>query len=219
MIRTTFSALQSVQQNFGGSSTIGNLFSLSTFTRLLNTSRHGDSTTSLGRLFQCLTTLSVRKFFQKSNLNFPWCNWCHFLASYHLSSEKRGQHPPCSKLLSGSCGEQRGVPSACCSPDCTAPGPSSVVFLSLHQLCCSSLSTFQQLGTCILIRGPKTEHSALWLCIALFFHKRSARKQHWRAEAEGKSLLHWVMKQREAENRARPNTGHDVQVPVTCGAA
>ena len=32
-------------------------------TCLLNTSRDGDSTTSLGSLFQCLTTLSVKKFF------------------------------------------------------------------------------------------------------------------------------------------------------------
>jgi len=34
-----------------------------TSTRFLNTSRDGDSTTSLGSLFQCLTTLSVKKFF------------------------------------------------------------------------------------------------------------------------------------------------------------
>jgi len=32
-------------------------------TRFLNTSRDGDSTTSLGSLFQCLTTLSVKNFF------------------------------------------------------------------------------------------------------------------------------------------------------------
>ena len=43
-----------------------------TSTHLLNTSRDGDSTTSLGSLFQCLITLSVKKFFLISNLNFPW---------------------------------------------------------------------------------------------------------------------------------------------------
>ena len=37
----------------------------------LNTSRDGDSTTSLGSLFQCLTTLPVKKFFLISNLNLP----------------------------------------------------------------------------------------------------------------------------------------------------
>jgi len=37
----------------------------------LNTSRDGDSTTSLGSLFQCLTTLSVKKFFLISNLKLP----------------------------------------------------------------------------------------------------------------------------------------------------
>ena len=45
-----------------------------TSTRFFNTSRDGDSTTSLGSLFQCLTTLSVKKFFWRSNLNLPWCN-------------------------------------------------------------------------------------------------------------------------------------------------
>ena len=34
----------------------------------------GDFTTSLGSLFQCLTTLSVEKFFLISNLNLPWHN-------------------------------------------------------------------------------------------------------------------------------------------------
>ena len=45
-----------------------------TSTRFFNTSRDGDSTTSLGSLFQCLTTVSVKKFFLISNLNFPWHN-------------------------------------------------------------------------------------------------------------------------------------------------
>jgi len=40
----------------------------------LITSRDGDSTTSLGSLFQCFTTLSVKKFFLISNLNLPWHN-------------------------------------------------------------------------------------------------------------------------------------------------
>ena len=40
----------------------------------LNTSRDGDSTTSLGSLFQCLTTFCVKKFFLISNLNLPWLN-------------------------------------------------------------------------------------------------------------------------------------------------
>uniref|UniRef100_A0A8B9M5I0 Disco interacting protein 2 homolog C n=1 Tax=Accipiter nisus TaxID=211598 RepID=A0A8B9M5I0_9AVES len=46
---------------------------------LLNTFRDGDSTTSLGSLFQYLTTLLVKKFFLISNLNLPWCNLRTFL--------------------------------------------------------------------------------------------------------------------------------------------
>jgi len=37
----------------------------------------GDSTTSLGSLFQCLTTFSVKKFFLIFSLNLPWCNLMH----------------------------------------------------------------------------------------------------------------------------------------------
>ena len=49
--------------------------SLSTTSKwFLNTFRDGDSTIELGSLFQCLTTLSVKKFFLTSNLNLPWCN-------------------------------------------------------------------------------------------------------------------------------------------------
>ena len=42
--------------------------------QFLNTSRDGDSTTSPGSPFQCLTTLSAKKCFLISNLNFPWRN-------------------------------------------------------------------------------------------------------------------------------------------------
>jgi len=38
----------------------------------LNASRDGDTTIYLGSLFQCLTTLSDKKLFPVSNLNFPW---------------------------------------------------------------------------------------------------------------------------------------------------
>ena len=36
--------------------------------------RDGDSTTSLGSLFQCLTNLLVKKFFLIPNVNLPWGN-------------------------------------------------------------------------------------------------------------------------------------------------
>jgi len=40
----------------------------------LNTSRVGDSITSLGSPFQCLTTLSEKQYFLMSSLNLPWCS-------------------------------------------------------------------------------------------------------------------------------------------------
>lgn len=36
-----------------------------------NTSRDGESMTSLGSIFQCLSTLTARSFFLKPNLNIP----------------------------------------------------------------------------------------------------------------------------------------------------
>jgi len=54
------------------------------------TSRNGDSTTSLGSLFQCLTTLSVKKFSLISNLTLPWCNFRPLLLILSLVAwEKR----------------------------------------------------------------------------------------------------------------------------------
>lgn len=43
-------------------------------TYLSNASRDGDCSTSLGCLFQCLTTFSVKKVFVIYNLNMPWHN-------------------------------------------------------------------------------------------------------------------------------------------------
>ena len=42
----------------------------------------GQWITSLGRLSQCIYTLSEKKFFLISNLNLPWCNWCYHLSWY-----------------------------------------------------------------------------------------------------------------------------------------
>ena len=42
--------------------------------RLWNTSRGGDSTTSLGSLCWCITTLSKQTFFLLFNLTHSWCN-------------------------------------------------------------------------------------------------------------------------------------------------
>jgi len=63
--------------------------SLSTASKwFLNTSRDGDSTTSLGSLFQCLTTLPVKKFFLISKLNLPRCNLGRFGAVYNTNTRR-----------------------------------------------------------------------------------------------------------------------------------
>ncbi|KAK4825788.1 hypothetical protein QYF61_002372 [Mycteria americana] len=99
-----------------------------TSTCLLNTSREGDSTTSLGSLFQGLATLSVKKFFLISNLNFPWRNLRPSpLVLWLVTWEKR---PTDTHLITTS-------------------------FQTLHQLRCPSLDTLQHLNIFLVVRGPK----------------------------------------------------------------
>lgn len=50
----------------------------------LNIPKDGDSISSLGSAFQCLTTLSVKKFFIMSNLNLPWCILYMLCSGYEL---------------------------------------------------------------------------------------------------------------------------------------
>lgn len=49
-------------------------FPSATATHFLSTSKNGDSTMSLGSLFQCLITPPVKNLFLISGLNLPWHN-------------------------------------------------------------------------------------------------------------------------------------------------
>ena len=49
---------------------------------LLSTDRHEAPATSLGSLFQYLTTLTVKKFFLLSSLSLPWCSFVLFPSCY-----------------------------------------------------------------------------------------------------------------------------------------
>jgi len=120
-----------------------------TSTRFVSTSRDGDSTTSLGSLFQCLTTLSVKKFFLISHLDFPpeqleaiacrpiasylgeETNTCLSTTSFQLvvKSNKVSPQPP---LLQAKL------------PQFPQPLLIRLVLQTLHQPCCSSLDTLQQ---------------------------------------------------------------------------
>ena len=65
-----------------------------TSTRLWNTSKDGDSTTSLGSLCHCLTALAEKKFSLISNLNLPWHNVKPFTFVLSLLPGRRGRPPP-----------------------------------------------------------------------------------------------------------------------------
>lgn len=91
---------------------------------LLNPPKGGDSTSSLGSVFQCLTSLSMNNFFLISSLNLPWHNLRPFsLVLSLVICEKRltptwFQHP-------FSCRDQKDLLWASFSPQ-------GNVFLSWH---------------------------------------------------------------------------------------
>ncbi|KAK4809905.1 hypothetical protein QYF61_023392 [Mycteria americana] len=99
--------------------------------RLLNTSRDGDSTTSLGSLFQCLITLSVKR-------DRPHLSTASFQAV--VESDEVSPQPPFLQA------EQPQVPQ---------PLPISLVLQTLPQLRCPSLDTLQPLNVSLGVRGPK----------------------------------------------------------------
>ncbi|KAK4808932.1 hypothetical protein QYF61_008212 [Mycteria americana] len=102
--------------------------------RPLNTSRDGDSTSSLGSLFQCWTTLSVKR--DRPHLSTP-----SFQAA--VESDEVSPQPPFLQA------EQ---------PQGPQPLPISLVLQTLPQLRCPSLDTLQPLHVS-RHEGPKTEHS------------------------------------------------------------
>jgi len=61
-------------------------------TQLLNTSRDSGSTTSLGSLCHCLTSLAEKKFFLISNLNLLGTTWgCYFWSYYRYVGEEAAE--------------------------------------------------------------------------------------------------------------------------------
>ncbi|KAK4816194.1 LOW QUALITY PROTEIN: hypothetical protein QYF61_012659 [Mycteria americana] len=68
--------------------------------KVLQKSRDGNSTTSLGSLFQCLITLSVKYNFLISSLNLPWHNLRPFPLVLSLVTWEKRPTPPLYNLLS-----------------------------------------------------------------------------------------------------------------------
>jgi len=128
-------------------------------TRLLNTSRDGTSAASLDSLFQCLTALSVKKFFLIPSLNFSWYNLRVFpLVLLPVTWEKRPT-PPCYNfsqvvLKSNNVSPQ---PPFLETKQPQFPQPLLVRFVlqTLHQLCCPSLDMLQHLNIFLIVRDPK----------------------------------------------------------------
>lgn len=118
----------------------------------LNISRGGNSTTFLGSLLQCLTTLSGKKFFLISSVNFSWCNLRPFV---HILLLGRRVH-----LALCSC---QGAFLQADLPQLPQPFLIRLVFWILPQLCCSSLDVFPKGVSCH--KGPNHWIQAPSLCI------------------------------------------------------
>lgn len=78
-----------------------------TSTHLLNPSWNGDSLTSLGIVFQCLTTLAIKKSSLKSNPNSPFCSLRPFPLILSLFPRRSHQAPAGCTLPSGNFRDQK----------------------------------------------------------------------------------------------------------------
>ena len=130
-----------------------------TSTYFLNTSREGDSTTSLGNLFQCLITLSVQKFFLISNLNLPWCNLrpLPLIASY--LGEETNTHlttPSCQVVVASNEVPPQPPLLQTKQPQLPQPLLTRLVLQTPHRPHCPSLDTLQPLNVLLVLRGPPT---------------------------------------------------------------
>jgi len=126
----------------------------------LNTSRDGDSTTSLGSLLQCLTTLLVKRFFVISSLNLSGglleaissrpiihclgeeTNTCLTTTSFQVvvESNKVSPQPPFFQTKKTQ------------FPQLLLTG---LVLYTFHQLHCPSLDMLQHLNVFLVARVPK----------------------------------------------------------------
>ncbi|KAK4820559.1 LOW QUALITY PROTEIN: hypothetical protein QYF61_000709 [Mycteria americana] len=120
-------------------------------------SRDGDSTTSLGSLFQCLITLSVKKNFLISSLNLPWRNLRPFPLVLSLVTWEKRPTPPLYNLLSVVESDEVSPQPPFLQaeqPQVPQPLPISLVLQTLPQLRCPSLDTLQPLNVSLGVGGP-----------------------------------------------------------------
>ncbi|KAM9656645.1 uncharacterized protein ACIBXB_008917 isoform 1-T1 [Morphnus guianensis] len=128
--------------------------------RFLNTSRDGESTTSLGSLFQCLTTLSVKKFFLKIQskplfLQLEAISSCPI--SRHLTEETSNHLTTTSFQVVVESDKVSPQPPFLQTKQPQFPQPLLIrlVLQAPHQLGGPSLDTLQQLKVFPVVRGPK----------------------------------------------------------------
>lgn len=124
--------------------------------QLLTTGSHGASTTSLGSLFQCLTTLTVNKCFLMS------CLLCA-ISILPSAPSSRAQHSPLTALQ----GAVRSALTLLFSRQPNAPSiPQRTSCLQpCHQLCCPPLRVFKGLNTFLYCWAQNCTQYSRWGCI------------------------------------------------------
>jgi len=92
---------------------------------VLNTSRDSDSSTSLGSLFQCITTPSENNFFPNILTEPPFAQVKAITSGPIAVIGEKRLTPTHHQLLPGSCREKWGLPWASLSSDWIIPVPSA----------------------------------------------------------------------------------------------
>ena len=121
---------------------------------IFNTDGQWTSTTSLGSLSQCLTTLTAQKCFQMPSLTLPWPFPCS-----SISYQKQSLAPPSAFPPQGASGstEVASWPLLLWAGQSQCPQPLLVAhaFLPCYQLCCPSLDVFKDFNILSILGSPE----------------------------------------------------------------
>jgi len=142
-----------------------------TSTRFSNPSRDGDSTTALGSLVQCLTTLAVKTLFLISSLNLPWHNLRHRLSFYRWLPGSRDQPPLTTPSFQGAVESDKVPPQPPLlqteQPQLPQPLLNRLVLQTPPQPRCPSLDTLQPLNVLLVVRGPELSSLQIFIGASL----------------------------------------------------
>ena len=119
----------------------------------------GTQSLPMGSLFQCFTTLLMKKLFLLSNLNFPWGSLRLCPLALSLVSREKRPTPTWLNLLLGSCRSDKITPGPPFlqteQPQLPQPVLIGLVLQTLPQPRCPCLDMLQHPRVLLIVRGPE----------------------------------------------------------------